>query len=117
MQTNPKPKPVIIVTAGDGAIISRDANRPGASVGTQAFKSQAGMRGILQEFLKSFAGGFADLRRQAVVQFPEIFRAARVHFLGRSDLSFSARKFSGFCEYSASSLSRREESDVRGALS
>src|ERR1035438_4592647 len=117
VRADPKPKPVVIVTTRDGSVVARHADGPRAAVRTQSLQLEAGMRRVLQKFLKGFAGGFPDLRREAVIQFPKICRAARGHFLLRKDLSFSTRKFSGDCECSASSLSRSEERAGRGAAS
>src|SRR5580693_2055796 len=117
VRADPKPEPVIVVTPGDRTIISGYADRPSATIGTQPFQAQARMSRILRECFKSLAGGIPDLRRQAVVHFPEICRAARGHFLLRRDLSLSARKFSGDCEYLASRSSSSKVSAGRGDLS
>ncbi len=79
--------------------------------------AQAWVCGVLAEFFEGSAGGLPDLRWQTVIQSPEFCRAMRGHFLLRRDLSFSARKFSGDCECSASSLSSREDNAGRGAAS
>lgn len=115
MRANPEPKPIVIaVTAGDGTIISCDANRPCAMVGFQTFQLQAGMRGISEKLLKGVLRGSADLRRQSMIQPPEIGCAARGHFLARRDLSFITRNFSGDCECSASNSSSSDENAGRG---
>jgi hypothetical protein len=76
VRADPKPEPVIVVTPGDRAVISGYADRPSATVGTQPFQAQAWMCRVLQELFEGLTGGISDLRRQAVVQFPEICRAA-----------------------------------------
>ena len=76
VRTDPKPEPVVIMAAGDGAVISGDAHRPRAIVKFQTLQLQTGMGRMIGKLLKGFLVGGADLRRQGVIQFPKIFRAA-----------------------------------------
>src|ERR1043165_4313980 len=72
VRTNPEPKPVVALSPGDGAIVSGDPHRPRTAVPAQALQLQTRVRLVLQELLKGVLGCGTYLRREAVIQLPEI---------------------------------------------
>jgi hypothetical protein len=118
MRADPNPKPIIIIVlAGNRAIVSRNTNQPRAVIEFLDAPIASRDARIFREPFKSILRRVTDGQRQFMIQPPEIGCPTGSHFLSRRVLSFNGRKLAGFSPCSASSLSSSDQKAARGVAS